>query len=559
MIRTYTFSVGSVGGTNPTPVPTQPPTPTQAPQPTAEFNRDPGTVNMRSDGAWHSFKMDLNEEIKVVVNPSGSQLILKIAETNTNNAPPDNWCDISAPKKKSKNLEDNDRFYISACADGIATIELWSTSTSTPMKVYAFRVGSGPQPTATPTSTPVPTPAPTATPEPVCQSGSSSGSAVGLNTCSLPTPAPSCNVTDVGDLTSIGAGSTITQHDSWIGGCTTGSLHNEWYVRYYRFNLDKSTHVTLDVTNGGTAIIRKGRRTSGLTEYTSPATLEQTDEYTVAVSSHNTGSFTLKIKGRIPWLGHQQDNTVKYLMGSMPQARSSPQPTNPVPDPATFIPEAMDEAARQWNIAARSNPGLLVCKDDGSTNGCVFNGTDRITDNKDVLVNALPGDNVGFLHRRDPWEVFVLGSNHCGNTYACVKPRGVLSSLQFVTKLRWLPLVNDHLQDLTMVIEEPAWLYNDSTGRFTGRLWTDVDSRHLTAVNPSDRANIPGLEQAFAYTWIYAPGVIMHEFGHTAGLTDLYHLTGYSGYLMDTNYDETSIPSRDKAYIRQVYHNHNRH
>ncbi len=53
--------------------------------------------------------------------------------------------------------------------------------------------------------------------------------------------------------------------------------------------------------------------------------------------------------------------------------------------------------------------------------------------------------------------------------------------------------------------------------------------------------------------------MIMHEFGHTAGLTDLYHLTGYSGYLMDTNYDETSIPSRDKAYIRQVYHNHNRH
>ena len=53
----------------------------------------------------------------------------------------------------------------------------------------------------------------------------------------------------------------------------------------------------------------------------------------------------------------------------------------------------------------------------------------------------------------------------------------------------------------------------------------------------------------------------MHEFGHTAGLTDLYHLAGYSDYLMGPleNYDTISIPSKDKAYIRQIYHNHSPH
>ena len=580
VIRTYTFSIGSGGGTNPTPtstptstptntptpiptqpptpVPTQPPTPTPSP-PTAEFDPHPRRADMRSDGAWHRFEMDSNEEIKVVVNPRGSELILKIAETNDNRPPSDNWCDSGAPKRRNKTLDNDNDFFLSACADGIATIHLESTSTRQVIRTYSFRVGPGSQPTATPTITPVPTPNPIPT-TPPCPSSSSGGTAVGQDVCPLPPP-PNCDVTDAGDLTSIGAGSAITEHDNWVSGCQKGSGSYKFF-RHYRFSVNKGTHLSVDVSGNSTIELRKGTSTSGgsLANGSSISrTLTETGTYTLTLWGRNPGNFTMNMKGRIPWLGHQKDNTVKYSLDTMPVARTSPQPTNPVPDPATLIPAITDEAARQWNLAARSNPGLLVCKDHGSTNDCIFNGTDRNTDNKDVIVNALPGDNTGLLHRKDAWVGSVLGSNHCGKSYACVKPRGFLSSLQFVTKLRWLPFVSDHLQNLTMVIEEPAWSYSDSTGRFTGRLWTDSSGKHLAAVNPSERADIPGLEQSFAYTWIYARGVMMHEFGHTAGLTDLYHLTGYSGYLMDTNYDETSIPSRDKAYIRQVYHNHSRH
>lgn len=62
----------------------------------------------------------------------------------------------------------------------------------------------------------------------------------------------------------------------------------------------------------------------------------------------------------------------------------------------------------------------------------------------------------------------------------------------------------------------------------------------------------------------------MHEFGHAAGLTDLYlfkqpdqcNTLGryhYPGYLMDVNMGVNSIPYVDKAYIRQVYENHRAH
>lgn len=52
---------------------------------------------------------------------------------------------------------------------------------------------------------------------------------------------------------------------------------------------------------------------------------------------------------------------------------------------------------------------------------------------------------------------------------------------------------------------------------------------------------------------------MMHEFGHTAGLTDLYNFTGHDNYLMGKGVGTTSIPSREKEYIKQVYDGHNPH
>lgn len=119
-----------------------------------------------------------------------------------------------------------------------------------------------------------------------------------------------------------------------------------------------------------------------------------------------------------------------------------------------------------------------------------------------------------------------------------------------------------------MVIEEPAWSYNGSS--FTRYFWATDASKHNVALSMRERNRVPGLAPHQVYAWLYAPGVVMHEFGHAAGLTDLYHFKmpdegdrlgrrHYTGYLMDVNMGVTSIPRLDRAYIRQVYENHSPH
>ena len=54
----------------------------------------------------------------------------------------------------------------------------------------------------------------------------------------------------------------------------------------------------------------------------------------------------------------------------------------------------------------------------------------------------------------------------------------------------------------------------------------------------------------------YLPSIMMHEFGHTLGLTDLYEYPGqYPGYLMTSNEKQTAIPAKDINYVEQVYRN----
>ena len=57
---------------------------------------------------------------------------------------------------------------------------------------------------------------------------------------------------------------------------------------------------------------------------------------------------------------------------------------------------------------------------------------------------------------------------------------------------------------------------------------------------------------------LYMPIFMAHEFGHTAGLTDLYdeeYGDTYDGYLMKDTYGFEEIPQLDKDYMSQVYRN----
>ncbi len=95
-----------------------------------------------------------------------------------------------------------------------------------------------------------------------------------------------------------------------------------------------------------------------------------------------------------------------------------------------------------------------------------------------------------------------------------------------------------------MRIEEPAWTYT-------------IDDKENVIDLRVVWTNDPDLEgqDGFIYKYRYLPSVVMHEFGHTAGLTDLYKHTGYDDYLMDFTYGATAIPQEDIDYIQQVYRN----
>ena len=139
---------------------------------------------------------------------------------------------------------------------------------------------------------------------------------------------------------------------------------------------------------------------------------------------------------------------------------------------------------------------------------------------------------------------FSFGIPNCGRATACVKPDPSFALLNLN------PIGNGDMGSLKMVIEEPAWRYSPSgplglLGTHSRKIWTNNHNDHNTLVQGTD------------YTFIYLPSVFMHEFGHTAGLEDLYNypVPGYSGYLMDDTHGFTSIPILDKNYIKQVYRN----
>ena len=103
--------------------------------------------------------------------------------------------------------------------------------------------------------------------------------------------------------------------------------------------------------------------------------------------------------------------------------------------------------------------------------------------------------------------------------------------------------------NLEMRIEEPPWIYplNEDTGKRTHvpLAWT----------NDSEKG---GRISSIGEVYVYLPSVFMHEFGHAAGLTDLYGEEfgdKYAGFLMRDTHQFSRIPSKDIEYIRQLYRN----
>ena len=101
-----------------------------------------------------------------------------------------------------------------------------------------------------------------------------------------------------------------------------------------------------------------------------------------------------------------------------------------------------------------------------------------------------------------------------------------------------------------IVFEEPPWRLIEDGGvlKLIAYEWTDVANR--------DSKIIGGKIQVFALS------TALHELGHILGLDDLYNTKNeayddrYSGYLMGKAGTQTSVPSADVHYLKQVCRHH---
>ena len=234
--------------------------------------------------------------------------------------------------------------------------------------------------------------------------------------------------------------------------------------------------------------------------------------------SQYSGWVEIATKVPLPNLGHAGDHTVKYRLGAIPTPRPGATPST---DPGIVIPTAIAQAVVAWNEAVATPwPHVLFCE--GS--GCTINGVDRNTDGRSIVINTVVGtDGLALAHVKVSVDAL------------------------------------EHINAPTMVIEQPARQpHYEFPGYTLTLVWVNDPDLHGEDV-PLKRL----------HKYYYLPTTVMHEFGHAAGLEDLYLLEGtpcvllgicsYAGYIMGSAEKQTNIPNTDRDYLRDVYHNHTPH
>ncbi len=243
----------------------------------------------------------------------------------------------------------------------------------------------------------------------------------------------------------------------------------------------------------------------------------------------------------LPFVGHQADHVVKYQFGT----------TAPLTDPAIIGPyfpravvnESVKRGAGAWNNFQRlvDSPNPKLCQD----GNCL--GLNR--DGKVTMINVVDGSamNTGGAS----------GVPDCGFAVACVKSRESYATNYIDGQ--------GHMRNNEIVIEHPAWAGTrlDRPGHNQQRIFWTLEVRlHNEWVGPEGEAPDGTLHPK----WRYLPATMIHEFGHTLGLADLYRFgprggqgKGHSGYIMGSmNRKKTNdaVPSTDVEYLTDVYRNH---
>ena len=243
---------------------------------------------------------------------------------------------------------------------------------------------------------------------------------------------------------------------------------------------------------------------------------------------------------------HQADHTVKYAIGNMPDT-PTPTPTGymptptpygfptATPNPAVVIPAAIPTAVSAWNKeVATPSPNVWFCANCEIPHPDLDETIDRNSDRHIVTVKTVSRHNLD--------SGYGDGGDHntgCGRSTACVKYKsGGYPD----------PSNGNHLGGLSLIIEQPAWIYLEKhDAKHVQVFWTNVKADGATSFRRDDKV-----------IWLYLPSVVMHEFGHTAGLPDHPDTSIHNG-LMKNPHEHKDLQQDDIDAMGDAYDGHTPH
>ena len=214
------------------------------------------------------------------------------------------------------------------------------------------------------------------------------------------------------------------------------------------------------------------------------------------------------------------------------------------PAPASFQ-DAIPTAVSAWNkLVATPAPRVLFCEEGTTNSDC----NERNEDDYVITFKVVAGD------KTNNGGVDQFGYYHdCGKSVACVRTTNPDTyggrdeddddSIHNI----FAADAPTHLEDLVIVIEDPAWEYDVRELRTTRFYWSN-DKKVIS----SNRGEPVGNR-------LYLPSLMMHEFGHTAGLM---HPTGnYRDYdgLMGFHYSYAVPSLLDVQKMIDTYLGHTSH
>lgn len=449
----FTLTIAAVKPASPTETPTTTSTPTRTPTRTvsAWLFPNPESVDFTDDAdEWHEFRAHVHSGVPVYMSVSikGEKDLIEHSTKNNRRA--------KCKDRENIPIEHGDKFYLAACDEGTATVELL-TGTTNIIRTYHIPIGdtaprARPTRTHTPTYTPTPTPTATSvsgatpprthTPTPTatktsttdeCPSDSASGSSMTstFSSCQVSLPPKPTGLTSTYDDSEITLDwddmSNVDSYEIWERKLQNNKW-SDWMKLPSLTPITTSAAYIPGLTNG--------------VQYEHVVVSKRGLSYSDWSDTVTTGL-----------LHRQSDHVARFHLRNASNMSS---------DFRTAIPTAV--AAWETAITRHGDGNLVIniCKKGAG------NCNSKNIDGYLITVKSVAGN---INNTKDVYDPRYAPYKDCGDKIACVKttnPRtyGTGSTPVYNFLSYGTPL---HLKDLTLIVEDPAYeVYRDSKMRVLG-------------------------------------------------------------------------------------------